>query len=96
MAAKGKWPVDMPAVHNTAWCLQVADLPVFWKQQHMLFFDSVSFAVPSFLVRIPFSLASSVAWAVITYFPVGLAGEPSRYTHPTVRAPRLLLCACCT
>ena len=58
--------------------VQVGYLPVFWKQQHMLFFDSFSFALPTFLMLIPFSLASSLVWMVITYFPVGLAGEPSR------------------
>ncbi|DBB15923.1 TPA: hypothetical protein ACH3X3_003297 [Trebouxia sp. C0006] len=59
--------------------MTVADLPVFWKQQHMLFYDAVSFSFPAFLQRIPFSMAASLAWTVITYFPVGLAGEPSRF-----------------
>ena len=54
-------------------------MPVFWKQQHMLFYDAISFCTPAFLVRIPFSLAASLAWTVITYFPVGLAGQPDRY-----------------
>ena len=59
--------------------LQVEYLPVFWKQQHMLFFDAFSFSFPAFLQRIPFSLAAATTWTVVTYFPVGLAGEPSRY-----------------
>lgn len=57
---------------------QVANLPVFWKQQHMLFFDEFSYAFPAFLLRMPFSLVASLVWTVLTYFPVGLAGEPSR------------------
>ncbi len=57
---------------------QVEYLPVFWKQQHMLFFDAFSFSFPAFLQRIPFSLAAATTWTVVTYFPVGLAGEASR------------------
>ncbi|KAL3150185.1 hypothetical protein ABBQ32_000044 [Trebouxia sp. C0010 RCD-2024] len=54
-------------------------LPVFWKQRRMLFFDSFSFAFPTFLQRLPFSLTEAVVWTVITYFPVGLAGDPGRF-----------------
>ncbi|KAL0018676.1 hypothetical protein WJX77_002041 [Trebouxia sp. C0004] len=59
--------------------LTVANLPVFWKQQRLLFFDAFSYSLPAFLLRIPFSAASSLLWTVITYFPVGLAGEASRF-----------------
>ncbi|KAL0019151.1 hypothetical protein WJX77_009596 [Trebouxia sp. C0004] len=61
--------------------MTVADLPVFWKQQHMLFYDAVSFSFPAFLQRIPFSMAASLVWTVITYFPVGLAGSPAVSRH---------------
>lgn len=44
----------------------------------MLFFDAFSFAFPTFLQRIPFSLTEAVVWTVLSYFPVGLAGEPGR------------------
>ena len=50
----------------------------------MLFFDAFSFAFPTFLQRIPFSLTTSVVWTVLSYFPVGLAGEPGRSVmHPS-------------
>ena len=58
--------------------MQTERLPVFWKQRRMLFFDAFSFAFPTFLQRIPFSLTTSVVWTVLSYFPVGLAGEPGR------------------
>lgn len=44
----------------------------------MLFFDSFSFAFPTFLQRLPFSATEAVVWTVLTYFPVGLAGDPGR------------------
>lgn len=51
---------------------------MFWKQRHMRFFDAASFAFPTFLQRIPFSLTEAVVWTVLSYFPVGLAGQPGR------------------
>lgn len=60
-------------------CVQVERLPVFWKQRRMMFFDAFSFAFPAALQRIPYSLFVSLIWTVVTYFPVGLAEEPSRY-----------------
>ncbi|KAL3140482.1 hypothetical protein ABBQ38_004739 [Trebouxia sp. C0009 RCD-2024] len=59
--------------------LTVNNLPVFWKQRRLLFFDAFSYSLPAFLLRIPFSAAASLVWTVLTYFPVGLAGEPSRF-----------------
>ena len=58
--------------------LQTERLPVFWKQRRMLFFDAFSFAFPTFLQRIPFSLTEALVWTVLSYFPVGLAGQPGR------------------
>ena len=57
---------------------QVERLPVFWKQRRMMFFDAFSFAFPAFLQRIPYSILVSLIWTAVTYFPVGLAGQPDR------------------
>ena len=59
--------------------LQVERLPVFWKQRRMMFFDAFSFAFPAALQRVPYSLFVSLIWTVVTYFPVGLSAEASRY-----------------
>ena len=66
---------------HCASCMQIERLPVFWKQRQMLFFDAFSFAFPAFLQRIPYSLFVSLIWTAVTYFPVGLAPEPSRFQH---------------
>ena len=44
-----------------------------------MFFDAFSFAFPAALQRIPYSVLVSLIWTVITYFPVGLAPQPSRW-----------------
>ncbi|KAL0051690.1 hypothetical protein WJX82_000289 [Trebouxia sp. C0006] len=59
--------------------MAVERLPVFWKQQRLMFFDAFSFAFPAALQRIPYSVLVSLIWTVITYFPVGLAPQPSRF-----------------
>ena len=48
----------------------------------MLFFDAFSYSFPAFLQRIPFSLTEAVVWSALSYFPVGLAGEPGRSAAP--------------
>lgn len=68
LTSKSFLPVDM----------QVERLPVFWKQQRLMFFDSFAFAFPAALQRIPYSVLVSLIWTVITYFPVGLAPQASR------------------
>ncbi|KAL0021570.1 hypothetical protein WJX77_010078 [Trebouxia sp. C0004] len=59
--------------------MAVERLPVYWKQRRMMFFDAFSFAFPAALQRIPYSLFVSLIWTVVTYFPVGLSAEPSRF-----------------
>ena len=61
----------------------------------MMFFDAFSFAFPAALQRIPYSLFVSLIWTVVTYFPVGLAGQASRYVKLPCCA--VLCCAvlCC-
>ena len=73
-------PDACPASCKLMAVLQTERLPVFWKQRRMLFFDAFSFAFPTFLQRLPFSLTEAVVWTVLSYFPVGLAGEPGRYS----------------
>ncbi len=62
----------------------------------MLFFDAASFAFPTFLQRIPFSLTEAVVWTVLSYFPVGLAGEPGRSAHAMLSTlPQLMFFTVC-
>ena len=73
--------------------LQVERLPVFWKQQRLMFFDAFSFAFPAALQRIPYSLLVSLIWTVVTYWAVGLAGQPSRCFLPFLAFCRFPSCS---
>lgn len=50
-------------------------LPVFFKQRQMRFFPGWAFAVPTFLLRVPFCLLESTLWTMLVYWIVGF--DPS-------------------
>ncbi len=54
-------------------------MEVFFKQRDDLFFPSWSFVVPTTIMRLPVSFVESLIWTAITYYPVGLAPQASRY-----------------
>jgi hypothetical protein len=58
--------------------IMVARLPVFYKQRDNLFYPAWAFSVPSWLLRLPYSIAESIIWSSIFYYVVGLAPEPGR------------------
>ena len=58
--------------------MTVERLSVFHKQRNNHFYDAFSFVMPATIMRVPYSLLEAVVWTVISYFPVGLAGEPGR------------------
>lgn len=64
---------------------------MFWKHQRLMFFDAFSFAFPAALQRVPYSLLVSLIWTVVTYFPVGLAPQPSRWVAQALC--RAVLCS---
>lgn len=57
--------------------LLVARLSVFFKQRDVHFYPGWCFAIPTFVLRIPFSFLESMLWSVLVYWIVGFS--------PTVR-----------
>ena len=60
-------------------------MEVFFKQRDDLFFPSWSFVVPTTIMRLPVSFVESLIWTAITYYPVGLAPQASRYAPQASR-----------
>ena len=54
-------------------------LPGFYRQRDDCMYSTLAFVVPVTLLRLPYSLASALAWAAIVYYPVNLAPEASRF-----------------
>ena len=67
--------------------VQIDRMDVFFKQRDDMFFPTWSFVVPTTMMRFPLSLVESFIWTVITYYPVGLAPQPSRYCPPPQDPP---------
>ncbi|KAL2642881.1 hypothetical protein R1flu_010468 [Riccia fluitans] len=59
--------------------LTVIRLPVLFKQRDLLLFPPWTFALSTFIQRIPFSFLESLVWIVITYYPIGFAPEAGRF-----------------
>ena len=53
--------------------MMIARLPVFYKQRDLLFYPSWAYALPTWIVKIPFSLVEAVIWVCVTYYMIGFA-----------------------
>lgn len=54
-------------------------LPIFYTQRDNLFYAAWAFALPTTLLRIPYSLLESFLWSIIVYWSVGLAPTAGRF-----------------
>eukprot|EP00208_Stichococcus_sp_RCC1054_P006723 CAMPEP_0206141786 /NCGR_PEP_ID=MMETSP1473-20131121/14100_1 /ASSEMBLY_ACC=CAM_ASM_001109 /TAXON_ID=1461547 /ORGANISM="Stichococcus sp, Strain RCC1054" /LENGTH=1124 /DNA_ID=CAMNT_0053536477 /DNA_START=231 /DNA_END=3601 /DNA_ORIENTATION=+ len=59
--------------------LTVQRIPGFFKQRDNMFYSAAAYVFPTTIIRIPYSLLCATLWSVITYYPVGLAPEASRF-----------------
>ncbi|GAB4817617.1 hypothetical protein N2152v2_004663 [Parachlorella kessleri] len=54
--------------------LLIERLAVFFRQRDIRFYPGWCFAVPAFLLRVPFGLVEATLWTYIVYFIVGFSG----------------------
>ena len=57
----------------------VESLSIFYTQRDNLFYPAWAFALPTTLLRIPYSLLESFLWSIIVYWSVGLAPSAARF-----------------
>ncbi|XP_027085587.2 pleiotropic drug resistance protein 1 [Coffea arabica] len=68
--------------------LSILKLPVFYKQRDFLFFPAWAYALPTWILKIPITLAEVVGWVCLTYYVVGYDPEVGRF----FRQMFLLIC----
>jgi len=51
--------------------MTIAKLPVFYKQRDLLFFPSWAYAIPSWILKIPVTIAEVGLWVFLTYYVIG-------------------------
>ncbi|KAI3512643.1 hypothetical protein L1887_19961 [Cichorium endivia] len=59
--------------------MTIAKLPVFYKQRGFLFYPSWSYALPSWVIKIPVSFLEAGVWTIITYYVIGFDPNISRF-----------------
>ena len=59
--------------------MMVESLSIFYTQRDNLFYPAWAFALPTTLLRIPYSLLESFLWSIIVYWSVGLAPTAARF-----------------
>ncbi|KAI4379902.1 hypothetical protein MLD38_006141 [Melastoma candidum] len=59
--------------------LTILNLPVFYKQRDFLFYPSWTYALPTWILKIPISLTEVAVWVIITYYAIGYDPNVERF-----------------
>lgn len=51
--------------------LAIAKLPVFFKQRDYLFYPAWTYALPSWILKIPITFVEVGVWVFMTYYVIG-------------------------
>ncbi|KAL4188327.1 hypothetical protein AMTRI_Chr08g159510 [Amborella trichopoda] len=57
----------------------ITRLPVFYKQRDNLFYPAWAFSIPSWILRVPYSIVEALIWSCVVYYTVGFAPEGGRF-----------------
>ncbi|KAI5669463.1 hypothetical protein M9H77_19316 [Catharanthus roseus] len=59
--------------------LTILKLPVFYKQRDLLFFPAWTYALPTWILKIPISLVETAFWVGMTYYVIGYDPNVGRF-----------------
>nr|XP_017215736.1 PREDICTED: pleiotropic drug resistance protein 1-like [Daucus carota subsp. sativus] len=59
--------------------MTIAKLPVFYKQRDLLFFPTWSYALPTWITKIPVTILEAAVWVVLTYYVIGFDPNVGRF-----------------
>ncbi|WCJ20350.1 ABC transporter G family member 39 [Euphorbia peplus] len=68
--------------------MAIMKLPVFYKQRDLLFFPAWAYALPTWILRIPISVAEVAMWVSMAYYVIGFDPSFTRFLKQLL----LLLC----
>ncbi|XP_043723660.1 ABC transporter G family member 31-like isoform X2 [Telopea speciosissima] len=57
----------------------ISRLPIFYKQRDNLFHPAWAWSIPSWLLRVPYSIIEAVVWSCVVYYTVGFAPSTGRF-----------------
>lgn len=58
--------------------IMIGRLPVFYKQRNNSFHPAWAYSIPSWILRVPYSIVEAVAWSCVVYYTVGFAPNAGR------------------
>ncbi|XP_043723662.1 ABC transporter G family member 31-like [Telopea speciosissima] len=59
--------------------IMITRLPIFYKQRDNFFHPAWAWAIPSWVLRIPYSVIEAVVWSCVVYYTVGFAPGAGRF-----------------
>lgn len=59
--------------------MTILKLPVFFKQRDFLFYPAWSYALPTWILKIPITFLEVAVWVGITYYVIGFDPSPARF-----------------
>ncbi|RWR92141.1 ABC transporter-like protein [Cinnamomum micranthum f. kanehirae] len=59
--------------------IMIGRLPVFYKQRNNSFHPAWAYSIPSWLLRVPYSIIEAVVWSCVVYYTVGFAPSAGRF-----------------
>lgn len=58
--------------------MTIGKLAVFYKQRDLLFYPAWAYAIPSWILKIPVTLAEVIVWVGLTYYVIGFDPNAGR------------------
>jgi hypothetical protein len=58
--------------------MTIAKLPSFYKQRDLLFYPSWSYAIPTWILKIPITFVEVAVWVFLTYYVIGFDPNVAR------------------
>ncbi|XP_072954744.1 ABC transporter G family member 51 [Typha angustifolia] len=59
--------------------ITISRLPVFYKQRENFFHPAWAYSIPSWILRVPYSIVEAVVWSCVVYYTVGFAPSVGRF-----------------
>lgn len=59
--------------------MTIAKLPVFFKQRDLLFYPAWSYAIPTWILKIPITFLEVGIWVILTYYVIGFDPSAARF-----------------
>ncbi|XP_042513197.1 ABC transporter G family member 31-like isoform X2 [Macadamia integrifolia] len=59
--------------------ITISRLPIFYKQRDNSFHPAWAWSIPSWLLRVPYSVIEAIVWSCVVYYTVGFAPSAGRF-----------------